>query len=239
MAETNVFKEKSGEYPLYTIYREMERRFEERGQYIAPSTRERCYSLLLVMVRKNRPLKPYEIEDELLLDPNFAVLQDPKRTIFYNLELLKETGIVEAVVQGSTTRYRLAQELSPRIYLSAPMELREVTDPRVKPLISSWNRVAFLRDIAKQWKIPSVAFSLVYELSSLLHYIDSLFFECNEESRRRLSSIEEYIDRLTDVYTAYASSGEMPEGEAELFLKCREKILKFCRGNVVSFPEKQ
>jgi hypothetical protein len=216
-------------YPLHALYEEMVRRFRERGSYKSHGTMEKCYSLLLAILRKKGYMRPHEIVDELLHDPGYAELKDIKRIVFYNLGLLREIGMVKATSLKNTEGYHLAEELVPRISRPTPMRPPMITDPRVKPLIASWNKIALLREVAKEWGIPSIAHSLVYEFSALLRYNDRLFQESNEEGSRRLYSIEDDVTRLIDAYAAYASIGMLPEGEAELFLNCEKKVMKFCK----------
>jgi hypothetical protein len=211
--------------PLFSLYEEMERRFEERGSYVSPDTLEKCYALLLAMLRKKRPMKPSEIADILLFDPAYRGLSDVKRTVFYELEHLKEIGMIKT----AAGRYELVGGFIPRLETAKPRELAQITDPRVKPLLASWNRIRRLRGIVGQWGISSLAHSIVYELSLLLRYNDMLAGESNREGRRRLEAIEDRITRLMEVYVAYARTGQLPRGEDRLFYDCEEKLLKFCK----------
>jgi hypothetical protein len=215
-------------YPLYSLYQEMERRFKENTSHISPATLERCYSILITMLKKERPLKPYEIMNELFFDPEYVRLSDPKRVLFYNLSLLTEIGMIKTTTGSGPVCYTIVKEFRPKVDTVKMKDPRQVTDPRVKPVIASWNRVALLKGIAQRWSIPSVAHSLVYELSLLLRYNDRLLGESNEEGRRRLVFIEDCITKLIEVYTAYAIIGQLPTGESELFQECEEKLLKFC-----------
>jgi hypothetical protein len=212
-----------------SLYEEMKGRFKEEGVHATIQTLEKCQAMLLVLLEKGRPMRPYELVDALLFNPAYARCKDARRMVFYTMEKLLGIGLIERVeVKGRGGYYRIAMPY-PEVKTPRPgaVEVSQITDPRVKPLLSGWKKVFELRSIIRLWGLPSLAHAMVYEASSLLNYLDLLKGQSNGEGRARLESIEGDLKALMEEYAAFARTGGLSEREARLFHRCEEGIAGF------------
>jgi histidinol-phosphate/aromatic aminotransferase/cobyric acid decarboxylase-like protein len=97
------------------------------------------------------------------------------------------------------------------------------------PLLAAWKKISELRNLIKLWNIPSLAHSIIYEISSLLDYIETLKNESNEEGRARLDAVEKDARALIEEYSNFARTNQLSKREAELFHSCEKGIKDFSK----------
>lgn len=229
MESPAIFAKQDFSTAFLSLYEEMKRRFREKGMYATIQTLEKCQAMLLVFLEKGRPIRPYELVDALLLNPAFSKCKDARRMVFYIMEKLLKIGLIEKVdINGKDGYYRIVKNCF-EIKMSRPDEIPQITEPRVIPLITGWKKVFELRNILKLWGLPSLSHAIVYEISSLLNYIDFLKGQSNDEVEARLESVEDNLRMLMEEYIAFGKTGELSEKEVGLFHKCEEEIRKFTK----------
>jgi hypothetical protein len=211
-----------------SLYEETKKRFRERGLHASIQTLEKCQAMLLVFLRKGRPVRPYVLVDSLIPYPPFNHCKDAKRMVFYILERLMEIGIAEPVEYvGREGYYRLVPSLCEGFSASKPGVISQVTDARTKPLQENWRRIYEVRNILRLWKLPSLAHSMIYELTSLLRYVEALKGESRRDGISHLESVEKNAKELIVHYTEFSRSGTLSEEEHQVFTSLDEGIHGF------------
>jgi hypothetical protein len=209
-----------------SFYEEVKRRLKEKKMHATLETLEKCQAMLLVFLEKGRPMRPYELIDSLIFNPAYAKCKDARRMVFYILEKLLRIGVLEKTAYaGREGFYQLATsfgEVKPQRWKG--ISVSHITDPMVKPLLVGWKKAFELRNIIKLWNIPSLAHAMVWEISSLLRYVDTLKEESSTEGGELLDSLERNLRSLLEEYLAFAEDGKLSPREAEIFYTCSRKI---------------
>jgi hypothetical protein len=208
-----------------SLYEEVKKRFNEKGLHATIQTMEKCQAMLLVFLRKGRPVRPYELVDSLTPYPPFNHCKDPRRMVFYVLEKLMEVKVAEPVEYlGREGYYRLSPALLQALSPPGKEAATQITDPRTVPLQENWRRVYEVRNILRLWKIPSLAHSLVYELTQLQRHLEKLRGESNDHGHSHLEKIEDTAKELINHYTEYSQNGHLPEEEHAAFARLEQGI---------------
>lgn len=189
------------------LYEEVKKRLKELGLRGDLQTLEKLQAMLLVFLEKGRPLRPYELVDALVYNPAYARCKDARRMVFYVLERLVKTGVVEKVpYKGAKSYYRLARHSG--IRARAAWAISKPKDPRAREILDRWRRIFELRSITRLWRLSSLGHALVFEL----HGLQEKLMEFPGGAK-----LEDPVNELIEVYTGYAATGTVPTREPELF----------------------
>jgi hypothetical protein len=178
------------------------------------------------MAGKGRPVRPFEIRDQVRWDPSFSQIQDAKREVMRVLKLLKRLGVVEKAGEGC---YSLTLPIAlPEDFYTKP-NLPKYIPEKVKPVVQVWGRIFKLRALQRAYCISTLGHAIFHELVELRIILENIR---TSGSRERMEIISELVDRINslgDVYIEYARRGVMPKEEGEEFRGLEEGVERLYR----------